>query len=285
MKPMCAFKWQDHKHRLKLPYYVQPKLNGVRALYHLGRMQSRGLSNEEGKVWNNNVIHHITSELASIIPNNWLLDGELYLHGLSLQQINSAIAVKRIAPSSKTTSIQYHVFDIIDTNSLHLPFMERARLLETMREKLVIHQARSVAVVPTTLINCEGLDNTLYGQYRSQSYEGIMYRDPSASYGFAEECGNKENRWKHLLKRKGWEDGEFEILNFELTTGEKGNQGFQITCQAQNGKTFNVGSGLSHAEQIYYSQNSPVGQLLKLRFEMLSDTGIPLKPTIEAILS
>jgi len=284
MKPMCAFKWQDHKHRLTLPFFVQPKLNGVRALYHLGRMQSRGLSNEEGKLWHGSVVSHITSELDRIVPHGWLLDGEMYLHGLSLQQINSAIAVKRIAPSPKTPSIQYHVFDIIDTNSLHLPFLERARLLESLREKLVIHQAHSIAVVPTTLIDREGLDNTLYATLRSQGYEGIMYRDPSAPYGFAEECGNKENRWRYLLKRKGWEDGKFKIIDFRRTIGEKGNAGFQITCVTEDGKTFNVGSGLSHAEQDYYEQNSPVGQLLALRFEMLSDTGIPLKPTIEAIL-
>ena len=284
MKPMCAFKWQDHKHRLTLPFFVQPKLNGVRALYYQRQMQSRGLGEEQGKLWHPDVIQHLLMDLNRVVPSNWLLDGELYLHGLSLQQINSAIAVKRVAPSSKTPSIQYHVFDIIDTHNLHLPFLERARLLETLREKLVIHQARSVAVVPTTLINVEGLDNTLYGQYRSQGYEGIMYRDPSAPYGFAEECTNKENRWRYLLKRKGWEDGEFEITDFQRTTGEKGNAGFQITCVTKAGKTFNVGSGLSHAAQDYYAQNSPVGQLLKLRFEMLSDTGIPLKPTIEAIL-
>lgn len=281
---MCAFKWQDHKHRLTLPFFVQPKLNGVRALYYQRQMQSRGLGEEQGKLWHPDVIQHLLMDLNRVVPSNWLLDGELYLHGLSLQQINSAIAVKRIAPSPKTTSIQYHVFDIIDTNSLHLPFMERARLLETLREKLVIHQAHAVAVVPTTLIDREGLDNTLYATLRSQGYEGIMYRDPSAPYGFAEECTNKENRWRHLLKRKGWEDGEFEITDFQRTTGEKGNAGFQITYITKAGKTFNVGSGLSHAEQDYYAQNSPVGQLLKLRFEMLSDTGIPLQPTIEAIL-
>lgn len=284
MKPMCAFKWQDHKHRLTLPFFIQPKLNGVRALYHLGRMQSRGLSNEEGKVWHPSVVAHITAELDRIVPHGWLLDGEMYLHGLSLQQINSAIAVKRIAPSPKTTSIQYHVFDIIDTHSLHLPFMERARLLEALREKLVIYQARSIAVVPTTFIDREGLDNTLYATLRSQGYEGIMYRDPSAPYGFAEECTNKENRWRYLLKRKGWEDGEFKIVAFELTTGEKGNQGFQLTAQTATGKYFVAGSGLSHAEQLHYAENPPIGQLVKIRFEMLSDTGIPLKPTIEAIL-
>ena len=34
----------------------------------------------------------------------------------------------------------------------------------------------------------------------------------------------------------------------------------------------------------HYSQNSPEGFLAKVRFEMLSDKGVPLKPTLEAIL-
>ena len=281
---MCAFKWQDHKHKLQLPFFIQPKLNGVRAIYYQGLMQSRGVSNEEGKLWLSNVIHHLKTELDQIIPPTWLLDGEMYLHGLSLQQINSAISVNRLEPSAKTTSIQYHVFDIINTNSLHRSFMERATLLSSLEEKLVIHQAKNIKVVPTTLVTSEGLDNILYANYRQQGYEGIMYRDPNSPYGFAEECTNKENRWKYLLKRKGWEDGEFEILDFRRTVGEKGEPGFQITCQTSNGKSFHVGSGLSHAEQDFYASNSPVGQLLRLRFEMLSDTGVPLKPTIETIL-
>lgn len=111
-----------------------------------------------------------------------------------------------------------------------------------------------------------------------------MYRLPSAPYGFAEECGNKENRWKYLLKRKGWIDDEFLILGFKLTEGEKGNQGFQLLCQTQSGTEFTVGSGLSQEAQTYYSQNSPEGFLAKVRFEMLSDKGVPLKPTLEAIL-
>ena len=85
---MCAFKWQDHKASLGPNFYVQPKLNGVRALYHRGQMQSRGLSNEEGKIWNTPVIAHLLEELNKLIPPFLLTDGELYLHGKSLQQIN-----------------------------------------------------------------------------------------------------------------------------------------------------------------------------------------------------
>ena len=281
---MCAFKWQDHRSKLTFPVYVQPKLNGVRALYHQGVMQSRGLREEEGKIWDPSVVEHFTKPLALACPPTWLLDGELYCHGKSLQRINSAVAVKRKSKSSITDEIQYHVFDIVDTQSLHRPFHERAELLELLKTNLVIHQATTIKVVPTTIINTPGLDDELYGSYRSQGYEGLMYRLPSAPYGFAEECGNKENRWKYLLKRKGWVDDEFLIIGFELTKGEKGNQGFNLVCQTSSGAEFTVGSGLTHEQQLYYYQNSPEGFLAKVRFEMLSDKGVPLKPTLEAIL-
>lgn len=284
MKPMCAFKWQDHRAKLTFPFYVQPKLNGVRALYHQGIMQSRGLREEEGKVWDPSVVLHFTQPLAHACPPTWILDGELYCHGKSLQQINSAVAVKRKSISSITHEIHYHIFDIIDTQCLHRPFHERAELLELLKTQLVIHQATTVQVVPTVCVNNPGLDDELYQSYRSQGYEGLMYRLPLAPYGFAEECGNKENRWKSLLKRKGWIDDEFLILGFELTIGTKGNQGFQLTCQTEQGHEFTVGSGLTVEQQNYYSQNSPEGFLAKVRFEMLSDKGIPLKPTLEAIL-
>ena len=281
---MCAFKWQDHRHKIAYPFFVQPKLNGVRALYHQGQMQSRGLREEEGKVWNHEVVEHFVKPLLLACQPGWLLDGELYCHGKSLQQINSAVAVKRKSTSSVTHEIQYHVFDIVDTQNLHRPFHERFELLHLLQTLLVIHQATTIKVVPTTLVTTPGVDDELYATYRSQGYEGLMYRLPSAPYGFAEECGNKENRWKYLLKRKGWIDDEFLILGFTLTAGEKGNQGFQLTCQTNSGAEFTVGSGLSHEQQLYYSQNSPEGFLAKVRFEMLSDKGVPLKPTLEAIL-
>lgn len=284
MKPMCAFKWQDHRHKIAYPFYVQPKLNGVRALYHQGIMQSRGLREEEGKVWNPEVVAHFTNDLLKACLPNWLLDGELYCHGKSLQQINSAIAVKRLKASDKTQEIQYHIFDIIDTANLHRPFHERFELLHLLKTLMVSHSTTSIRVVPTTFVDVPGLDDELYATYRAEGYEGLMYRIPSAPYGFAEECGNKENRWKYLLKRKGWIDDEFLITGFTLTTGDKGNQGFQLTCQTQTGAEFTVGSGLSQELQAYYNLNSPEGFLAKVRFEMLSDKGIPLKPTLEAIL-
>lgn len=47
---------------------------------------------------------------------------------------------------------------------------------------------------------------------------------------------------------------------------------------------FQAGSGLSDAERVKFLCESPVGRIARIKFEMLSDGGVPLKPTIEVIL-
>lgn len=279
MKPMKGFKWNDVKSSFPFPCHLQPKLNGVRALYRLGTFQSY-----DCQIWNRPVIEHFLHELQLTCPPHILLDGEFYLHGKSLQQINGAMSVKRTSPGALTPLIEYHVFDCVDTNDLHLHFSERLQILDSFRDRLVAVGAQKIKVVPTTLIPEPGLDETLFGVYRAGGFEGTMYRNSNSPYGFLEECGNKENRWKWLIKRKEWEAEEFEIISFEETTGEKGHGGFQLHCKTDSGARFAVGSGLSKEEVAHYAANPPGGLQARIRYECLSDGGIPLKPTIEAIL-
>lgn len=275
---MLAHRFNDHKHKISYPIYVQPKLNGVRALYHNSNFQSR-----DEVLWNKPVLQHLHQELRNICGDNMILDGELYLHGKSLQQINGAISIMRKEADSKTLEIQYHVFDCNLLNKPDLPFSERSLELEGLKARCTFWNAKSIHVVPTLLVH--QLDaETLYSRYREEGYEGLMYRDPTKAYGFAERCGNKQNRWTHLLKRKAWQDDEFEVVDFNITTGEKGNRGFQLTCKTVDGVQFNVGSGMASGEVDYYTDNPPIGKLARVRYEMLSDGLVPLKPTLEAIL-
>lgn len=279
MRPMLAHKWSDHRTTFPFPCHVQPKLNGVRGLYSTGIFQSR-----DNHVWKRAVVSHLLDELAAACPPYLILDGELYLHGKSLQQINGAISVNRLAPSPLTPEIEYHVFDCISTHDLHLPFSKRLEILHSLQDRLVATGGKRIKIVPTTFVAEPGLDETLFASYRKAGFEGLMYRDSNSPYGFEEECGNKENRWKRLLKRKEWQDDEFEIVGLEETTGDKGNQGFQLYCRTKQGATFSIGSGLSRGELEHYLTNPPSGKLARIRYECLSDGGIPLKPTIEAIL-
>lgn len=278
MKPMLAHRFNDHKDKIKYPVWIQPKLNGVRGLYAGGQFQSR-----DEFLWKPEVLKHLTDELSKVVDNYMVLDGELYVHGWSLQKINGAIQVNRKEANKLTPQVEYHVFDIIDTSQPDLCFSARAELLQALQDRIHFRRVNKIKVA-TTVKAGEAFAEASYALYKKEGYEGLMYRDPMAPYGFSQRCGNQENRWKYLLKRKSWQDDEFSIVDFNITEGSKGHRGFQLTCATKGGQLFNVGSGLDISEMSEYEQEPPIGKLARVRYEMLSDAGIPLKPTLEAVL-
>lgn len=279
---MLAFKVQQYGHQLSHPFYVQPKLNGVRALCNGASFQSR-----DEHLWKPKVLAHLHEQIQPIFQRfpNFITDGELYKHGLSLQKINQAVAVNRHEPTAVTPTIEYHIFDILDCENGTTDFSYRVWQLNAISDIISYHRLTHIKVVPTHLCGSMDMTEPLYKNYLKAGYEGLMYRSLGHMYGLAENCGNKENRWKCLLKRKEWLDKEFLITDFKITEGKKGERGFQVICDVGNGETVSVGSGLSDDELDYYVENSPVGQYAKVKFESYSDDGIPKQPTVLAILS
>jgi len=274
MKPMLAKRYADQRRHLRYPCYIQPKLNGVRALYHSGQFQSR-----DEHIWHAPVLAHLLSELASL-PPYIILDGELYHHGWSLQQINSAISVNRNEPSARTPLVEYHVFDCIHGNHLDMPFSDRNDCLRQLFAKFDL--GFKVVQVSTHFIQSEIEGDTYFEHFKSLGYEGMMYRH-DAPYGLAHNCGNQENRWPVLLKRKDWLDEDCLILDVELGEGKYSDLVGSLVLQFPNGRTFSAGSGLSDIERKLFLDAPPIGHYAKIKYEMLSDEGIPLKPTIELI--
>lgn len=274
MIPMLAHRYADHRRKVIYPCHVQPKLNGVRMLHCQGVCQSR-----DGLLWHSSVVEHITSELEHV-PKSVVLDGELYVHGWSLQRINSAVAIKRTAPSDSTQLVQYHVFDALFLEEQGLGFAERWQKLCAI---MLPYSAISVAMVSTIPIYDEVAGDGVFAQLKRAGYEGMMYRTSDAPYGQLHNCGNKENRWTTLLKRKDWLDDEFKITDVIIGEGKYSNMVGSLELQMPNGKIFYAGSGLSDPQRVRYMDAPPIGCLAKIKYEMLSDDGIPLKPIIEVV--
>lgn len=112
----------------------------------------------------------------------------------------------------------------------------------------------------------------------------MMYRIADAPYGLAEHCGNKENRWARLLKRKDFLDAEYPVIGVSEGINQfEGSLG-SLILQLPNSRKVYVGTGYSIAERAEFWSHPPLGKLCRIKFEMLSDEGIPLKPVFEAIL-
>lgn len=288
MKPMLAHHYTPQ--RAVFPCVGQPKLNGVRALWLGTYLISRGRPDEPGIEWHPAVLPHIFSalkRLTELSEQLLYLDGELYCHGKSLQQINSRVAVKRISPHSESNEVKLNIFDIIS----HQPFSRRMQWLRNMEARFKSDPVISsgIAFVESTHLNTPHEAESFYKLQKSLGFEGAMYRNPAAPYGMESQCSNKENRWKYLLKRKAELDGEGIIVGMER--GKEGKQ-FEnvmgaLLIELPNGKRFQVGSGIQiqHRHLINEIIDELIANRTRVRYlyDELSDTGLPLRARIECI--
>lgn len=268
---MLAKNYRDQKSKVTYPCYVQPKLNGIRALCHRDQFQSR-----DQHFWNPSVLEHLHH--YSILDTNVVFDGELYVHGWSLQQINSAIAVNRIAPTERTPQVEYHIFDCILLNDRSAPFSERSRYLAWWYKECTNDKLK---LVDTHRVTSEQEASALYSHFKHQEYEGMMYR-LDTPYGLESLCGNKENRWDCLLKRKEFIDWEGTVQGIEESTINPGTVG-SLVFTFDNGNEFSAGSGLKHEQKHRFFSDPPIGKRARLAYLMLSDSGTPLNPYIECV--
>ena len=224
MKPMLAHLYDSSRWTGETTW-LQPKLNGVRALYQDGHFQSR-----DELPWNEPVLRHLTQVLMLMFPNERIiLDGELYVHGWPLQKINGAIAVNRLEPCADTLQVEYHIFDVV---SYQLPF--EARFYNVMKYKNIFRPELKVRLVETIRADDQTTADDFYARQVEKGYEGIMYRIGECPYTHPKEpltlvhwnghnkhrkyLSDKHNRTWHLLKRKDWRDDEFLCMGVDLVS-------------------------------------------------------------------
>lgn len=291
MKPMLARTYGPKFSRW--PVYVQPKLNGVRALGQLSSPDVAVFQSRDEKLWKYSVLWTLMNELTELagIVGTSILDGELYVHGWRLQRINAAIAVNRLASTDDTPNIEYHVFDTVNP-SLH--FADRWIDLSNY---LRMHATPHIKVVPTSLVHDREQLERYFHQCVALGYEGVMLR-PDGPYEFGETAHGTQKRSEFLWKYKSWEDGEFYCIG--VTQGEgKADIGIGalVLCPhhlqppppdgvifSADHPTFSVGTGFDDSERIAFMQNPPVGKMVKIRYLELTADGIPFNPSFLCVM-
>lgn len=262
------------------PCFLQPKLNGVRALYQNGTFQSR-----DEKLWKPGVLQHLVDELLYTIPNDIILDGELYVHGWRLQRINGAVAVNRLSKIDDTTKVEFHVFDTV---SLEKPFSKR--FPSSFQQLLIDRDLPHVRVVPTAFIGDTLELDSHFFHWTSLGYEGVMLRPDGLPYEFGTHegrNGSTQYRSKSLWKYKSWMDAEFECVGTTVGEGKADIGIGALILQAPSRGImlpFRVGTGFDDKERVEFAENSPLGKQVKVRFLCLSADGIPLNPSFLSVM-
>jgi DNA ligase-1 len=250
--PMLAQKYTERAKYIKLPCLIQPKLNGSRCISYI-KDGKRVYQSRLGKLWT--TLDHLTKDLRAF--DGVILDGEIYYHGIALQDISSL--VKNQDPNHsvdglRASDLEYWVYDVINSEKQG----DRRRTLSALfqYEKKI----GNVVWVPTGVVDSDEEIREDFDTYIEEGYEGAILRNDDGYYAL-----NK--RSNDLQKVKLKLDDEFEIVGgYEVATGRE--QGTCVfTCKTKEGLTFDVRPKGSVARRKQYWKDLHKLRGLKLTVE------------------
>ena len=265
--PMLASSFDKRKDKVAYPLDVQPKLDGVRCLAYWDNDGSVKLMSRGGKSWE--CCAHIIEQLELVLPKDWILDGELYIHGTSFQEITKL--VKKMRPES--VNVEFHVYDIPRTeDGKNHEWEKRKTYLRELYGMLYENKCVGIDVVKDFVAENEADVYKLQSQFLEDGYEGAIVRELDGEY----RMGHRSNK---LLKVKNFMDKEYEIVGY--TTGVGKFYGCCVwICETEKGQSFKVVPQGTYEErqETYDTANRHIGRLLKVKYFELTDDGIPRFP-------
>lgn len=252
--PMLAHDYLKQGHRIKYPCYVSAKLDGVRCLA-TRYADSVQLKSRGGKEY---TIRHVQEQLMSLMKEGEIWDGELYIHGLYLEEIVSAVK----KPNDNTPRLTFVVFDIVTDSE----FEARLSVLKQISNKF----EGSVAALMYDIVHDEDGMKKLHKVFVTNGFEGIMLRNKTGHY-------ENGKRSADLQKYKEFLDDEFEIIG----VSEDRNGNAVLDCFDQtSGRAFGVCFGDFNVRQHQLkNKHLYIGKMLTVKYQTrYKDSRLPQFP-------
>ena len=200
-----------------------------------------------------------------------ILDGEIYVHGLSLQTISGLVRLETNV-YDECKKLQYWIYDIVDPK---MKFSDRLDVLEDVVTPAF--EDSDAPIVMVEHVSCEGWlqIKSLHDKYVAEGFEGVVIRNPDKPYGV-----NK--RSNDMLKIKNYKEAEFIITG--ISEGLR-DEDMCFVCETEDGIEFKAKPMGSRELKQEYRENidSIIGKMATVKYFYLSDDGTPLQPVLKAI--
>jgi DNA ligase-1 len=281
--PMLAHDYHKQKKPLGFPCFAQPKLDGVRMVVEQTPEGLRMTTRTGKPVY---FMDHIHDALVDILPVGTVLDGELFTPEKTFEEITGIVrkSVRDHHSPEEARVVQYHVFDIFRLGEDHMDFTVRNKLLLETLPMFADNDTLPIVIVPTKLLSNQEEANAIHETFTAEGHEGTMYRSPYGPYKI-------RLRSRDLLKRKDFQTEEYRIVG--ATQGVGKDIGTVIwtveTTPVATGagdvvavehQTFSVRPrGSMEQRRIWWeNRESYIGNMLTVRFQNLTEGGIPRFP-------
>ena len=244
--PMLANKWGDRQKYISQPFYVQPKLDGVRLL-----VSKDGGISRTGKVVPG------TEILGKGLKEGQYVDGEAFDPNLNFEELTSTFKTDPL-------KLKFHVFDFFDLKKLDMTFEERWEKVKSLKNS-------HYEYVETTLVMLRDHVPMMHEKHVKEGHEGTMIRDKDSVY----EVGQRSN---YLLKFKDFQTEEYPIVDVKEGTGrEKGTAIWVCKVGEQHFSARPEGT-LEVRRKFLEEKDKYIGKQLTVRFQNLTALGVPRFP-------
>ena len=246
--PMLANKWDDRKKYISEPFYVQPKLDGVRLLV-----------SKDGGISRTGKIIPGTEVLGKGLGPGQYVDGEAYDPNLTFEDLTSTFKTDPL-------KLKFYVFDFFDLKKLGMTFEQR---WEYVKDSIYNPHYE---YVDTFSVKKHKYMEGYHKMFIQQGYEGSMIRDRFSVY----EVGQRSN---YLLKYKDFQTEEYEITGAKTGHGRDADAVVWV-CKTENGNQFTVRpeGTIVQREEHYKNYKKYIGKMLTVRFQNLTALGVPRFP-------
>ncbi len=231
--------------------WLQRKLNGLRCL--ITRQDGQLIAySRRGKLLP--AIVEILAEADQFVSEGDTVDGELYVHGTSLQTIQSWVKRRQ----SNTGKILFVMYDQMASDT----FSERH---DELLDKVKNRDLKRCLVLPKHAFENDEHRATQFAVAREKGFEGLMVRIDG--YGY-----ESNKRSASLLKDKAVFDTE--VIVKDIVLSDKGNP---VCVCDYKGKEFRTSPPGSHKdrEEAFINKSKYIGTPLTIEYREMTDDGIP----------
>jgi ATP-dependent DNA ligase len=268
---MLCYPFEEKRlHKWPTPYIVQPKLDGDRCRVIFNEAGSVTLlSSEENEIVS---VPHINKALEEYGFTEMELDGELYTHGTSHQDIRSMVGrTVNIHPEHEL--MQLHLFDVVNQD------VQAKRLLE-LKEN--VPESEYIKIVRSDMaMNLDEIIEILM-EYDSEGYEGVVVRHIGFPY--------LRKRSTGMMKWKPRRSDYYTITGYEEEISIHGEQKGALGAlwlQSDEGEAFKVGSGTfltrDNRTVLWADREKLVGRIAHIKYQHLTERKVPRFPVLVEI--
>lgn len=270
--PKASANRKDASFFNKKEWFISPKLDGVRCKGILRGGKLKYYS-RTGKEYTGSTTNFKPQFLIDFLKkHDCEVDGEIYRHGLPLNEISGHARKEEYTPS-RHDQLHYYIFDLPKEG---LTAEERFKLLHELAYECAENEPHLIKVVCHKRVNSYEEIIKYHDTCVEEGYEGAMVQTVDSLYEFGK-------RSRSLWKIKLFQDEEFEIIGHK--EGLRGAEDMCFVLRTLDGKEFEAKPVGSKEIKDQYVLDMPnlIGKFGTVKFFEYSPYGVPLLPTFKCV--